>query len=136
MMTFAVQKGAYSYDLLEAAEECVLAVPGERLAQETLFCGITSGRDCDKVNDCRLKLRSSSYVTLPGLEDAISNIELRIVNRVVTGDHLMAIGEVLRFGVNTTNRERCLLSVGPDTTGYHILAQRGIHRIAVGDHQG
>jgi flavin reductase (DIM6/NTAB) family NADH-FMN oxidoreductase RutF len=131
MMAFAIQKGAYSYDLLSEAEECVLAVPGERLAQETLFCGINSGRSVDKVKECKLSLIDSEKVKVPGLHAAIANIEMRIVNKISTGDHLTAIGQVLRFAVNKKNEERCLVSVGPHTEGYQVVAQHGIHRIGI-----
>jgi hypothetical protein len=45
----------------------------------------------------------------------------------------MIIGEVRRYAVNTANRERNLLSVGPQHNGYEVLAAKGIHRIGVVD---
>lgn len=133
MMAFSIQTGAYSYGLLEHAEECVLAVPGERLAEETLFCGLNSARDIDKVRECAIPLTESQLVKVPAISTAIANIELRLVQKIRTGDHQTAIGEVLRFAVNQQNSERCLLSIGPNVTGYRVLAQHGIHRVAVVD---
>jgi flavin reductase (DIM6/NTAB) family NADH-FMN oxidoreductase RutF len=133
MMAFAIQKGAYSYKLLETASECVLAVPGETMAAQAMYCGTKSGSKVDKVAECGLRLIPSERVSVPGLASAIANVEVRIISKVETGDHLTAFGEVLRFGVNEQSNERCLLSVGPDTDGYSVLAQEGIHRIAVVD---
>lgn len=133
MMAFAIQKGSYSHELLQEATECVLAVPGERLAQETLLCGIRSGRDLDKVQECNFPLIRSERIGVPGIGTAIANIELRISDKVHIGDHLTAFGEVLNFSVNKRCMEKCLLSVGPDTRGYRVLAKQGIHRIAVVD---
>jgi hypothetical protein len=49
----------------------------------------------------------------------------------VTGDHVLAVGEVLRFGVNRELSDRPLLSVGPRTRGYDVLAHEGVHRLGV-----
>lgn len=131
LVAIAVHRRSYSYELLSAAREFVLAVPGENLAQETLFCGVESGREVDKVRECGLQLVESKTVQVPGLESAIANLELLVRSRVETGDHRTVIGEVRRYAVSTENRERNLLSVGPKHDGYQVLAAKGIHRIGV-----
>ena len=131
MMAFAVHNRTYSFRLVQECDECVLAVPGEHLWQEALYCGTESGRQKDKVCECNIQLIDSEEVNTPGLARAIANIELRIRARIPTGDHLTIVGEVLRFAVNERNKERCLLSVGPRLAGYEVLAQKGIHRIGV-----
>jgi flavin reductase (DIM6/NTAB) family NADH-FMN oxidoreductase RutF len=68
---------------------------------------------------------------VPGLRRAIANIELVKRAIVEAGDHVVVVGEVLRFAVNKGTRERPLLSVGADTSGYRVLAHEGIHRLAV-----
>jgi len=132
MMAFAVWQGAYTFALLEQAAECVLAVPGEKLAEAALFCGTHSGKDIDKVSASGLSLVESECVAIPGIRECIANIEMRITDQVRTGDHVTVMGEVLRFGVDIRNRERCLLSVGPEHSAYEVLARQGIHRIGVG----
>lgn len=131
MMSFAIWKGSFSHSLIGKADSCVLAVPGESLARATLACGLTSGRDTDKVLEHGLTLVGSEHVSVPGINECIANIELRIVNRVATGDHVTVIGEVLKYGVNESRSERPLLSVGPDHRGYEVLCHHGLHRIAV-----
>jgi len=133
MMAFSIQEGAYSYALLEKAKECVLAIPGESMAQGVLLCGTKSGASCDKIAECGFTLSQSENTDVPGIAEAIANIEISIVAKHRTGNHLTAFGEVLRYGVNSANKQRCLLSVGPDTSGYRVLAHDGIHRIAVVD---
>jgi len=109
----------------------VLAVPGESFAHEALICGLQSGRDIDKVRECGFQIVDSKHVRVPGLRNAIANLELLIKSRIETGDHMTVIGEVRRYAVNTSSRERNLLSVGPEHDGYEVLAAKGIHRIAV-----
>jgi len=120
-----------SWDLIRAADEYVLAVPGESMAHETLQCGIVSLRQQDKVQVLKMELCPSERIRVPGLKRAIANVELKKFTSVDTGDHCLVVGEVLRFAVNTGCNERPLISVGPDTRGYRVLAQEGIHRIAV-----
>jgi flavin reductase (DIM6/NTAB) family NADH-FMN oxidoreductase RutF len=129
MMAVAVQKGNASYDQIKNASEYVLAVPGQSMLRETLFCGTKSGRDVDKIRALNLELCASSRVTVPGLQGAIANIEVARAICVESGDHVVAIGRVLRFAVNAGRRELPLLSIGPDTDGYVMLAHQGIHRI-------
>lgn len=131
MMAFAVQEGSYSYDLLQVVQECVLAIPGESMARETLYCGVNSGRSIDKVKDCGFTLIGSECIAVPGITEAIANVELRLIQKTHTGDHLTVFGEVLRFSVNEYNSEKCLLSIGPHTNGYKVIAHQDIHRIAV-----
>lgn len=133
MMSFAVQHGSYSFDLLQVAQECVLAVPGEKLAEQTLLCGVRSGRELDKIAACGFDLLTSERVGVPGIRQCIANVEMGIRQKVATGDHLLVVGEVLRFAVDPSNGERCLLSVGPSHAGYTVLARQGIHRIGVVD---
>jgi flavin reductase (DIM6/NTAB) family NADH-FMN oxidoreductase RutF len=133
MMAVSVQRHSYSFDLFQTAPEFVLAVPGESLAQETLFCGVKSGREHDKVQECNLQLSASEVVAVPGLLAAIAKIELSVTGRMQTGDHLTVVGEVRRYAVNSSNRERNLLSVGPSHDGYEVLVAKGIHRIGVVD---
>jgi flavin reductase (DIM6/NTAB) family NADH-FMN oxidoreductase RutF len=131
LMAVSIHKRSHSFQLFRMASEFVLAVPGERLARQTLFCGVQSGRDVDKMRECEFATIESKHVRVPGLRAAIANLELFVRSRIETGDHMTVIGEVRRYAVNTANRERNLLSVGPEHDGYEMLAAKGIHRIAV-----
>ncbi len=131
MLAFAVYEKSFTRTLLESASECVLAIPGETLAKEVLFCGIESGREINKIEACNFRLHTSSRIKIPGIEQAKVNIQMRITQKVVSGDHLAVFGEVLEYGVNRRNQEMNLLSVGEKHDGFKIVASKGIHRIAV-----
>lgn len=136
MMAFAVWRGSRTHSLLERATECVLSVPGERLADAALLCGIKSGRSVDKIKSCGLSLSPSRHISVPGIENSIGNIEMKLVQKIRTGDHMTVVGRVLAFGVDEAKAERCLVSVGPEHSGYRVLAHRGIHRIGVVEDTG
>jgi len=131
MMAFSLHRKSLSYELATINKSCVLSVPGESLAAVALLCGTRSGRGTNKVKDAGVILVQSETVPVPGIMQAKANIEMEIVNRIQTGDHLTVVGKVLKYAVNVHNKERCLLSVGPEHEGYDVLAQKGIHRIAV-----
>jgi flavin reductase (DIM6/NTAB) family NADH-FMN oxidoreductase RutF len=131
MMAVAIHKINASYAHIWQADAWVLAVPGRSLVNETMFCGLQSGRDIDKVRQLDLKLIDSRNVPVPGIYSAIANIELRRVACFDTGDHVVSVGQVVRFAVNKNSSELPLLSIGPRTDGYTILARTGIHRIGV-----
>ena len=130
-MAVAIQNVAASYDLIQRAEEYVLAVPGQSLARESMFCGTRSMVEVDKVKKLGLELCPSEKIEVPGLKGAIANIELVREETVKAGDHIIVIGRVARYAVNKRTNESPLLSVGPDTRGFRVLAMKGIHRIAI-----
>jgi flavin reductase (DIM6/NTAB) family NADH-FMN oxidoreductase RutF len=131
IMAFSIFKGALSFQLACSAKHCVLTVPGEDLARAVLLCGTVSGRDINKFRETGLTPCRSETVPVPGISEAIANVELKIVHRVELGDHITVFGEVLKFGVDEKNRQRPLVSFGPETKGYTLLAQKGIHRIGI-----
>lgn len=129
MMAVAIQNINASYELIQKCTEYVLAVPGPSLLKETVFCGTKSMTEVDKVEELRLQLSASEAIGVPGLTAAIANIELTKQMCVKTGDHFLCVGLVRKFGVNRQRRELPLLSIGPDASGYEVLAKEGIHRI-------
>jgi flavin reductase (DIM6/NTAB) family NADH-FMN oxidoreductase RutF len=136
MMAVAIQNISSSFRLIQEAREYVLAVPGESLANETLFCGVTSISEVDKVQELGLELYPSEKISVPGLTRAIANIEMIKEVSMEVGDHILVVGRVVRFGVNRYSRELPLLSVGPNTSGFRVLARKGIHRIGTVVTQG
>lgn len=129
MIAVSINDRSVSYDLIQQSSEFVLSVPGPSLVDETMYCGIESLRSVDKVQHLGLELVASERVNVPGLARAIGNVELRKCATVATGDHLLVVGEVLRFGVNVQLDELPLLSIGPYTAGYALLRKKGIHRL-------
>jgi hypothetical protein len=80
----------------------------------------------------RLCDRAHDHLGFPRrLLRAIANIEIVKRATVPTGDHILVVGEVLKFGVNQANRERPLVSLGPRTDGFEVLAHERMHRLGV-----
>jgi flavin reductase (DIM6/NTAB) family NADH-FMN oxidoreductase RutF len=131
MLAVAINDRSATYELMQTVEEYVLSVPGPTLLDASMFCGLESMREVDKVKELSLELVDSEIVAVPGLLRAVANVELRKAGVLKTGDHLIMVGEVCRFAVNTTINELPLLSIGPYTDGYTLLRKKGIHRLGV-----
>lgn len=133
MIAVSIEKKNYSYDLMSVASNFVLAVPGESLAEQAMECGLLSGRDSDKFSILNLSKQQLENSSVPGIAEAIANIELTVESRVITGDHMIIVGRVFGFHVNPENIEKNLLAIGPNDKGYKLLVRKGLHRVAVID---
>lgn len=134
MLAVAIHNINASFDLMHRARAYVLAVPGEGMLHETMFCGTNSMSEVpDKVRELRLDLLESEKIPVPGLSKASANIELVKETCLRVGDHLLVVGRAVNFRVKKNLSELPLLSIGPNTSGYRILAHKGIHRVGIVD---
>lgn len=131
MISISIEDRNYSYHLAEKSKEVVLAIPGKSLANEAMQCGFYSGRDVDKFSTCGFTKLELPNVEIPGIAEAIANIEVKVINRIKTGDHITLFCEVLGYHLNKTIVEKNLVSIGPNTLGYDLLVKKGMHRIGV-----
>ena len=60
---FAINKGAYTLELLAQNKEVVVAVPGVELTPALIGCGTCSGRDTDKAVKCQLTMQEIAVTT-------------------------------------------------------------------------
>ena len=131
LYSVAIQRSNYSAGLIESTHDFVLALVGESMLNQVIFCGTHSGRSCDKIKECGINLVKSHSVSTPSIQNAMANIEVLMLERVSTGDHIMVIGEVLSISISDTCMERPLLAIGPNPEGYEVLWQHDIHTIGV-----
>ena len=129
MMAIAVTSYR-SWELIREADEYVLSVPGESLRNETLQCGIVSLTDQDKVRTLKLDLHPSERCEFRAYSVSSQTLNSRNSLSIETGDHSLVVG-VIGNRCKYACRERPLISIGPDTRGYTVLAQKGYHRIAI-----
>ncbi len=131
LYAIAIHKKNYSSILFQEAEEFVLAIPGEGMVDEVMFCGTHSGKHINKSHECKIEWSEAYKIKTPGINTAIVNIEIQVKERSIAGDHQIILGEIKAMLKNKQNKERVLLAVGPESKGYEILAQHGIHTIGI-----
>jgi flavin reductase (DIM6/NTAB) family NADH-FMN oxidoreductase RutF len=131
MLAMAIHNINRTYELIEKTSEYVLAVPGEDMVGEAVFCGTHSARDRDKILAMGIKFSPSQKIGVPGLAKAIANVEMVKHTTVITGDHALVVGRAVNFRVRRGSEDALpLVSIGPNLCGYRLLAHLGIHRIA------
>ncbi len=129
MVAISVGKTRYSHKLISETGEFVLAVPGEDMAEEVLYCGTHSGRYVDKFKETGLTPMPASKVKPPLIKECIVNMECKVTGILDTGDHTIFAGEVLASWVSDDKR-RNLIQVGKER-GYEVLLEDRGYRFGV-----
>lgn len=90
----------YSSSMVEETGEFVINVPTMDLVKETLLCGRISGRNRDKFKECKLTPAKAKKLKAPIINECIAHLECKVANKIIAGDHLLLIGEVLASYAN------------------------------------
>ncbi len=95
LVAISVGHTRYSHECIEKSGEFVLAFPNEHQADAVLFCGTKSGRDVDKFKESGFNPVKADLVEPPLIEDAVINLECKLVGSHRTGDHTIFVGEIV-----------------------------------------
>ncbi len=101
MCYISVRPECHSYGIIRRTGEFVINLTTERLARAADWCGVRSGRDCDKFREMGLTPAPALHVAAPIIEESPVNIECRVQQVVPLGSHDMFIAEVV--GVQADN---------------------------------
>jgi len=94
MVAIGIHPRRYSYTLIRKLKEFVVNVPTAELKDATLLCGKTSGREHDKFAETGLTPTPGMTVASPAIKECVASLEFKLVKKIVTGDHMLFIGEV------------------------------------------
>lgn len=100
MCYISVRPERYSYKLLTEGLDFVINLTNNSLAKETDFCGIKSGRDCNKFDHLKLTKIPATLVKSPMIAEAPANIECKVVKILTLGSHDMFLANVVAIHVN------------------------------------
>lgn len=100
MLYISVRPERYSYPIIRETGEFVVNLTTEKLARETDFCGVRSGRDVDKFEYLHLTEEPSMHIQAPGIAECPVNIECRVTEVKELGSHHMFLAEVLAVHVD------------------------------------
>jgi flavin reductase (DIM6/NTAB) family NADH-FMN oxidoreductase RutF len=100
MVVVSIAPERYSYRLIEEAGEFVVNVPTMKIVRKTLFCGRTSGVECDKFKETRLTATPAKKVQSPIIKECVAHLECKLVQTIPTGDHTLFVGRVVAAYVN------------------------------------
>ncbi len=100
----AIAKARYSHELISATGEYVVNLPTAKVLAAVDRCGSVSGRRTDKFSTFGLTPVPALHVTPPLIAECPVNIECRVRDILVIGDHDLFVGDVLAVHVD----EDCL----------------------------
>ncbi len=113
MFMLAIDSGAYSYRLIRASREFVVAFPNEHMGAAALYAGTHHGNKCDKFAQLGLATQTAQRVKAPLLAEAVANFECKLVRICQPGDCPLIFGQVLAAHVHRKASLRRLYTVGP-----------------------
>ncbi len=90
----------YSYGLLQASGECVIAIPTVELAEQVVGCGNCSGAEIDKFATFGLTPVAAAEVAAPLVSECFANLECRVVDRSMVERYGLFVLEVVRAWID------------------------------------
>jgi flavin reductase (DIM6/NTAB) family NADH-FMN oxidoreductase RutF len=87
----------HSHGLIAKAGEFVINFPAFGLLDKVHHCGSVSGRTADKFRQTGLTPLPSDKIKTPGIAECYLNLECKVAEGAVFGDHTWFVGEVLNI---------------------------------------
>ena len=100
MCYVSIRPERYSYDIIKRTGAFVINLTNRDLEYATDFCGVKSGRECNKFEMAKLTPQKSEFVDAPIVLEAPVSIECRVVDVKPLGSHDMFIAEVVNVVVD------------------------------------
>lgn len=115
MCYISVRPERYSHDLIKQSGEFVINLTTANIAKATDWCGVKSGRDCDKFKESGLTPATAKIVRCPTVAEAPISIECKVKEIKPLGSHDMFIADV----VNIIADDRY---IDPETGAFNLAA--------------
>jgi flavin reductase (DIM6/NTAB) family NADH-FMN oxidoreductase RutF len=114
----------YTFELIKASRECVLAIPTVELAPVMAKVGNTSGRTVDKFKKFKIATAIASRVQAPLLPDCAANLECKVTDISMINRYNLFVLTVVKAWINPAYPEpRTLHHLG---RGLFMVAGRRI----------
>jgi flavin reductase (DIM6/NTAB) family NADH-FMN oxidoreductase RutF len=95
ILGIAIRKARYSHGLISETREYVVNLPTVDIAEKVWNCGSVSGRGVDKFERFGLTPLPATVVKPPLIAECPVNLECRVTDVQVIGDHDLFLGEVV-----------------------------------------
>jgi flavin reductase (DIM6/NTAB) family NADH-FMN oxidoreductase RutF len=109
-VTIGLQPHRYSLKGIYQNRVFSVNIPSMDMVKETDYCGMVSGKDTDKVKDCKFKVFYGDLKTAPLIEECPVNLECEALHFLNLGSHILVVGKVME----THFSEDCLTDGKPD----------------------
>lgn len=95
IVAVAISPKRYSHDLIDRRREFVVNIPDLSLAEMSNWCGRKSGRKFDKFAETGWTAVQGKTIKTPHIAECYVNLECKVVQQVITGDHTTFFGQVV-----------------------------------------
>lgn len=95
----SIRPSRHSYGIIKESREFVINLTTSELVFAADFCGVKSGRDCNKFELMKLSTQKASEVSAPLLELSPVNIECKVTDIIPLGSHDMFIADIVAVNV-------------------------------------
>ena len=100
VLAISLLKNRHSLGLIRAEKEFTVNIPSAKNFVETDFCGLVSGRNQNKFQNCGFTPVPGSVVRAPLVEQCPFNLECKVVQEIGFGDWVVIFGEVVETHVD------------------------------------
>ena len=97
----SLKKGRYSLDLIRQTQEFTVNIPDSKNFVKVDYCGITTGKRCDKFKDTGFTRMKSSKVKVPIIKECPLNIECKVIKEVDMNEWVLIIGEIIEVNIDS-----------------------------------
>jgi flavin reductase (DIM6/NTAB) family NADH-FMN oxidoreductase RutF len=95
----------YTFNILKATRECVIAIPAVELAAKVVRVGNTSGRDIDKFKTFGLTAVPASRVKAPLIAECYANLECKVVDTAMVNKYNLFVLEVVKAWIDPADED-------------------------------
>jgi len=78
----AVRHSRFTHEFIQDTGEFTVNVPGEGLEKVVSYCGEVSGREHDKLEECKLTLAKGKKVNVPVIKECKIHYECKVVYKL------------------------------------------------------
>ena len=96
LIACVVSNANYSFAALQAARECVIAIPAVGIAEKVAAVGNCSGRDTDKFSKFALTPLPAERVKAPLIAECFANLECRFADTRLVNKYNLVVLEVVK----------------------------------------
>jgi len=100
MCYVSIRPERHSYDIIKRNGCFVINLTTKSLARATDFCGVRSGRDCNKFKESGITPGKAEVVSAPTVDESPVSIECKVVDVRPLGSHDMFLAEVVNVLVD------------------------------------
>lgn len=95
MVSVSIRQERYSHSIIDKYNSFAINMVSKDLVKETDLCGVKSGNNLDKFEECGFTKIFGDETGVPMIFESPVNIECKVVKVLPLGSHDMYIGEIV-----------------------------------------